>query len=74
MEDIERIRRAYFINGLSIREIGRRYGQCRRTVRKAIQDPGPSGYQLGNQGLHRSWARGKSGSSSCCLYILLWIS
>lgn len=48
VEEIERIRRAYFIKGMSIRQIGRRYGHCRRTVRKAIQDAGPKEYRLAN--------------------------
>ena len=44
VEEIETIRRAYFIEGLSIREINRRLGHCRRTVRKAIQHAEPSRY------------------------------
>jgi len=46
VEQIEKIRRAYFIEGKSIREISRQYGHCRRTVRKAIQDSGPREYRL----------------------------
>lgn len=44
VEEIETIRRAYFIEGLSIREINRRFGHCRRTVRKAIRHAEPSRY------------------------------
>ena len=44
VEEIEVIRRAYFIKGLSIRAISLRYGHCRRTVRKAIQDAVPRAY------------------------------
>jgi transposase-like protein len=46
VEQIEMIRRAYFIEGKSIREISRQHGHCRRTVRKAIQDSGPWEYKL----------------------------
>jgi len=47
VEAIQTIRRAYFIEGMSIRQISRRYGHCRRTVRKAIQHAGPTRYKLG---------------------------
>ncbi|HLA83103.1 MAG TPA: IS21 family transposase, partial [Thermoleophilia bacterium] len=47
VEAIEVIRRAYFIEGMSIRQISRRCGHCRRTVRKAIQHAGPTRYGLG---------------------------
>ena len=47
VEAIEVIRRAYFIEGMSIRQISRRCGRCRRTVRKAIQHAGPTRYRLG---------------------------
>ncbi len=46
VEAIETIRRAYFVKGMSIRQISRRYGHCRRTVRKAIQHAGPNTYKL----------------------------
>jgi transposase len=46
VEDIEAIRRAYFIEGLSIREIARKLHHGRRLVKKAIADPGPYQYQL----------------------------
>jgi transposase len=44
VEEIEIIRRAYFIEGISIREISRCFGHCRRTIRKAIQHAEPSRY------------------------------
>ncbi len=44
VEEIETIRRAYFIEGLSIREISRRFSYCRRTIRKAIQHAEASRY------------------------------
>jgi len=44
VEEIETIRRAYFIEGLSIREISRRFSHCRRTIRKAIQHAEASRY------------------------------
>ncbi len=46
VEDIEAIRRAYFIEGLSRREIARTLHHGRRLVKKAIADPGPYQYQL----------------------------
>jgi transposase len=45
VDKIEAIRRAYFIEGKSIREISRELNHCRRTVRKALQDPGPREYK-----------------------------
>jgi len=46
VDDYERIRKAYHIEGLSIREISRRYGHGRRLVRKALERPVPDRYQL----------------------------
>jgi transposase len=46
VEDYEQIRRAFFIQGLSIREIHRRLGIDRKTIRKAIVEPVPKPYQL----------------------------
>ena len=46
VEDIEAIRRVYFIEGLSIREIARKLHHGRRLVKKAIADAGPYQYQL----------------------------
>ena len=46
VEDYEKIRKAYYVEGLSIREIGRRYHHSRRFVRKAINKPEPGEYQL----------------------------
>jgi len=46
VEDYERIRKAYYIEGLSIREISRQYGHSRRFVRKAIDQSKPEEYQL----------------------------
>lgn len=47
VDDYERIRKAYHIEGLSIREISRRYKYSRRLVRKALEHPIPEKYQLG---------------------------
>ena len=44
VEEIEDIRRAYFMDGLSVREIGRKLHHGRRLIRKAITDPGPYQY------------------------------
>jgi len=46
MEEWERIRRAYFVEGMSIRAIARRFHHGRRVVRKAIRSPEPEGYRL----------------------------
>jgi transposase len=46
VDDYERIRKAYHIEGLSIREISRRYGHGRRLIRKALERPVPDRYQL----------------------------
>ena len=46
VEVYEKIRRAYFIEGLSIRDTSRRYHYSRRLVRKAIIRPKPDSYKL----------------------------
>ncbi len=46
VEDYEAIRRAYFIEGESIRAIHRQLGYDRETIRKAIVNPKPEPYQL----------------------------
>lgn len=46
VEDFEAIRRAYFVDKLSIREINRRFGYHRDTIRKAIANPAPQPYTL----------------------------
>jgi hypothetical protein len=47
VDDYEHIRKAYHIEGLSIREISRRYKHSRRVVRKALEHPIPEKYHLG---------------------------
>jgi AraC-like DNA-binding protein len=39
--EIERIRWAHFREGISIRELARTFHHSRRTVRRALADPGP---------------------------------
>lgn len=46
VEDYEQIRRAYFVDGLSIRAIHRQLKVDRKTIRKAIVEPIPKPYQL----------------------------
>jgi transposase len=46
VEDREKIRRAYFIEGQSIRQIARELGHSRKTVRKAIESAEPMSYTL----------------------------
>lgn len=47
VDDYEQIRKAYHIEGLSIREISRRYHHSRRVIRKALEHPIPEKYHLG---------------------------
>ena len=44
--DYEQIRRAFFVEGLSIRAIHRRLQVDRKTIREAIVEPIPKPYQL----------------------------
>jgi transposase len=46
VDDYEAIRRAYFLEGESIREIGRRMRHGRAVIRKAIAQAEPQRYQL----------------------------
>ena len=46
VEDREQIRRAYFVEGKSIRQIARELGHSRPTVRQAIESAEPSAYTL----------------------------
>jgi transposase len=46
VDDYEAIRRAYFLDRLSIREIARNLHHSRRLIRKAIAQAEPDGYKL----------------------------
>jgi len=46
VEDYEQIRRAFFVEGMSIRAIHRKLQVDRETIRKAIVEPVPKPYQL----------------------------
>jgi transposase len=46
VDEKEQIRRAYYIEGKSIRQIARERRHDRRTIRAAIRDAGPTRYQL----------------------------
>jgi transposase len=46
VEDYEHIRKAYHIEGLSIREISRRYKHGRRLIHKALENAAPGPYQI----------------------------
>ena len=46
VEDVEKIRRAYFLEELSVREIGRRLHHSRRVIRRAIESAEPGEYRL----------------------------
>ena len=43
--EIERIRWAHFREGVSIRELARTFHRSRRTIRRALADPGPWSYR-----------------------------
>src|SRR5712691_12538445 len=45
MEDYEAIRRAYYIEKKSIRQIAREQHHSRRIIRRAIKEPQPEPYQ-----------------------------
>jgi transposase len=47
VDEYEKIRKAYHVEGLSIREISRQYKHSRRFVRKTLEHPIPEKYQLG---------------------------
>ena len=47
VDEFEKIRKVYHVEGLSIREISRRYKHSRRFIRKALEHPVPEKYQLG---------------------------
>ncbi len=46
VDDYESIRKAYYVEGLSIRQIGKRLHHGRKLVRKAIDHAQPEGYRL----------------------------
>jgi transposase len=46
VDDYEKIRRAYYVDGLGIREISRSMHHGRALIRKAIKQAEPPGYQL----------------------------
>lgn len=46
VDDYERIRKAYYVEGLSIREISRQLHHGRKLVRKALDHAVPAGYRL----------------------------
>ena len=46
VDDYERMRKAYYVEGLSIREINRQMHHGRRLIRKAIDHAQPEGYML----------------------------
>ena len=46
VEDYERVRKAFFVEDLSIREISRKYQHSRKFIRKALSKPEPDGYHL----------------------------
>jgi len=45
VDDYEKIRKAYYVEGLSIRAISRQLGHSRKAIRKALEHAEPEGYQ-----------------------------
>ena len=45
VDDYEKIRKAYYVEGLSIRAISKQLGHCRKAIRKALDHAEPEGYQ-----------------------------
>ena len=45
VEDYEQIRRMYYINGKSQRDVARETGHSRRTVKQAVENAQPTGYR-----------------------------
>jgi transposase len=45
VDDYEKIRKAYYVEGLSIRAISRQMGHSRKAIRKALDHAEPEGYQ-----------------------------
>ena len=43
--EIERIRWAHFHDGVTVRELARTFHKSRKTVRRALEDPGPWTYR-----------------------------
>jgi len=43
VDDYEKIRKAYYVEGLSIRAISRQMGHCRKAIRKALDHAEPEG-------------------------------
>jgi transposase len=45
VDDYEQIRKAYYVEGLSIRAISKQLGHSRKAIRKALEHAEPEGYQ-----------------------------
>jgi transposase len=45
VDDYEKIRKAYYVEGLSMRVISRQLGHSRKAIRKALEHAEPKGYQ-----------------------------
>ena len=43
--EIERIRWAHFHDGVAVRELARTFHKSRKTIRRALEDPGPWTYR-----------------------------
>ena len=49
VNDYEKMRRAHYVEGWSIRKIAAEYGHCRRTVRKALEHVEPPAFASGSR-------------------------
>jgi transposase len=64
--DIERIRWAHFREGVSVRELARSFHKSRKTIRRALADPGPWTYR-------EARPRGKPVMDAVVPIILRWL-
>jgi lambda repressor-like predicted transcriptional regulator len=48
---VAELRREHFVRGVSIKELARRTGLSRNTVRAALRSPGPPRYERASTGL-----------------------
>ena len=65
VEQWAEIRRMQFVEGLSIREIARRTGLHRETIRRALRSAAPPSYRAAARG-RRSSIRSRTRCTGCC--------
>jgi predicted DNA-binding transcriptional regulator AlpA len=58
------LRREHFVRGVSIKELARRTGMSRNTIRAALRASAPPKYRRAGGGF-RSWIRSRTNSIGC---------